>query len=216
MTQGNWQDNLTASVAGEVRRYREARGMSAQQLADECKRRGFAISRSALANLENNRRESITLAEVLILATALEVPPALLIFPLGQRRSVEVTPGELADPLAAILWFSGQDRDYPGTAAEKGTPLDLFMLHRRTVIAMLGRLPLLHNSRSLRGKDTGALGDPPYPPLPDEVDLEQELAFHASVLQTARDAIRKLGLTPPALPPVLAYVDPEETADGSR
>lgn len=42
---------------------------------------GHPISRSAIAKLENNRREDVTLLELLIFAAALDTPLGLLVFP---------------------------------------------------------------------------------------------------------------------------------------
>lgn len=82
--------------------------MSAQQLADATARLGHPIPRSVLANLENGRRDSIGVDEVLVLAQALDVPPLLLIFPIGKKPQVEVSPGQEVGTWDAARWFSGE------------------------------------------------------------------------------------------------------------
>ena len=70
----DWPARVAATVAREVRRYRESQRpkMSAQQLADRTAELGAPIPRSVLANLESGRRETVSVAEILVLAAALE------------------------------------------------------------------------------------------------------------------------------------------------
>lgn len=95
-------------VAREVRRHRQAKGMSAQQLADACGEVGVSVQRSVIANFENGRRASIGVAEILAFAAALEVSPMELIFPAGYEPEIEALPGKMTDPYLAALWFSGE------------------------------------------------------------------------------------------------------------
>jgi hypothetical protein len=88
--------------------------MSAQQLADATARLGYAVPRSVIANLENRRRDSIGIPELLVLARALEVPPLALLFPLGRERTVEALPGTPAVPWNAARWFTGEGLPHPG------------------------------------------------------------------------------------------------------
>ncbi|MET8765820.1 helix-turn-helix transcriptional regulator [Streptomyces sp. NPDC004658] len=105
--QPDWSVRLALSVAREVRRHRQAQGLSAQQLSDRCSELGMPIQRSVLANLESGRRTTVTIAEVLVLAAALNVPPALLVFPVGRAEEVEMLPGFQAETLEAVDWFAG-------------------------------------------------------------------------------------------------------------
>jgi len=98
---------MVKRIAGEVRRYRLARGMSTQQLADACSDLGLPIKRTVLSNLESGYRETITVPELLVLARALGVPPIRLLFPLGAKPKLEVLPGRTVDTEAAMLWFTG-------------------------------------------------------------------------------------------------------------
>lgn len=77
--------------------------MSAQDLADETERLGHPIGRSVLANLENGRRPTLSVAELIVLAKALRVPPLLLLFPVGHVEEVELPPhGKVS------TWFASQ------------------------------------------------------------------------------------------------------------
>jgi transcriptional regulator with XRE-family HTH domain len=101
---------MARQVAREVRRYRESQRprMSTRQLADRTAELGMEIPRSVLANLESGRRETVTVAEVLVLAAALGVAPIELICPVGFDKQTEMLPGRMMDPLAAMRWFTGE------------------------------------------------------------------------------------------------------------
>lgn len=85
--------------------------MSAQQLALRCAELGLpTLTRSTIANLESGRRQYVDVAELLILAAALQVAPAVLVFPVGYEAEVERLPGQTATPLDAVDQFSGTDQ----------------------------------------------------------------------------------------------------------
>lgn len=89
---GSWPAGLAATAGREVARLRREQGMSAQVLADRCAAIGVPILRGAIAKLENGRRESLQVHEVLALAYALRVPPLHLLFPEDDAQ-VEYLPG---------------------------------------------------------------------------------------------------------------------------
>jgi transcriptional regulator with XRE-family HTH domain len=102
-----WQDQMTQALANGVRRYRKERGMSTQQLADRTAELGMPIRRSVLANLENGRRESVSVTELLLLAAALDAAPIDLFYPVGLEERIEMLPGRMADSLGVVSWFCG-------------------------------------------------------------------------------------------------------------
>lgn len=91
--------------------------MSARELSVACGKIGLDISRSTLADLENGRRVTLTVAELLVIAAALEIPPLRLIVPLN-RESAELLPGHETNPWAAMQEFT----------SEPGNPDDPFAL----------------------------------------------------------------------------------------
>lgn len=107
-----WSEELTKLVASRVRHYREKRGMSTQKLADACTAAGYEVSRTVLVNLENavtsRRRESVSLSLLLVLARVLDVPPVMLMLPIGSNEDVEILPGVHAGPWAAAEWIAGR------------------------------------------------------------------------------------------------------------
>jgi transcriptional regulator with XRE-family HTH domain len=102
----HWSDNLHRRVAAAIKRARGSR--SAQWLADETKRMGFPISRAAIANYESGRKRGLDLAELLVLAAALGVPPLVLLFPELPDGPVEGLPGITTPSWDAAAWFSGE------------------------------------------------------------------------------------------------------------
>jgi transcriptional regulator with XRE-family HTH domain len=77
-------------MATQIRRYRRERRLSGQKLADKTARIGMLVPQSVLANLENGRRATVSVPEMLVFAEALDVTPAdLLIPPCG----LEMLPG---------------------------------------------------------------------------------------------------------------------------
>ena len=110
MSQNRWAAEVTSVIAGEVRRHRLARKMSAQQLSDRCSELGMEIPRAVLANLENGRRPVVQVPELLVLAAALEVPPVVLMAPLGHEPNVEILPGRELYTRDAAQWISGETR----------------------------------------------------------------------------------------------------------
>ena len=82
-----WPEALTKSVVAQISSYRKKRGLSYQQLAEQCTELGYPTLRTTLANLEAHKRKSLTLHELIILAAALDVPPVELLFPAASRMA---------------------------------------------------------------------------------------------------------------------------------
>jgi len=106
MTQSSWARNTTDRIAGAVKALRGKR--SAQWLADRTADLGHPISRTAISNLEVGRKGSVDVAELIVLARALGVPPLLLLYPAQAAGEVEVLPGHRASSWAAGQWFTGR------------------------------------------------------------------------------------------------------------
>jgi len=124
--QQGWGGVLHQRLAAAIRNAREGR-MSAQELADETARLGYPISRSQIANYESGRKQGLDVAELLVLAAALNVPPGLLLFPGYPIGDVEFLPGRTANALAAVDWFSGDGRlptDGPWDAAKDSATIN--------------------------------------------------------------------------------------------
>ena len=114
----SWTDEVHRRVATAIRRARS--GRSAQWLSDETERLGFPISRAAIANYESGRKKGLDLAELMVLAAALRVPPVVLLFPDLPDGPVEALPDHTVDSWDAAAWFSGEGRSIV-TEAGAGT-----------------------------------------------------------------------------------------------
>jgi transcriptional regulator with XRE-family HTH domain len=117
--------------------------MSAQQLAERCEQLGLSIPRPVLSNLENGRRESVTLAELLVLAAALDVSPIALIVPLGLEEDLEVLPRLTVTAWDAAKWIDGESKavieltdNGPVLGGHRGpTAFDYFRAHDAVIAA---------------------------------------------------------------------------------
>ena len=209
MTQEEWATELAQAIAGEVRRHRLARKMSAQQLADRCAALGMEIPRSVLANLENGRRPTVSVAELLILAAALEVPPVTLIAPLGQAPETQILPNRELTTWDAVLWMSGETR-LPDDATDKETewisdtdidsPIPLYHEHDGLVSQLKATDRFFGDDLVLETTDGRVLERASYR---NRAEVE---------LQDLRALMRQRGLLPPPLPPELADIDTEKRA----
>ncbi|MFD8533893.1 helix-turn-helix domain-containing protein [Streptosporangium canum] len=112
----DWSSQVAAQVGERVAQIRKDRGMTAQALADRCAELGLALDRSVIAKLERGLRQTVSLAELLVLARALNVPPLRLALPIGQALQSEVLPGVTVDTWQAAQWFTGHEA-FPATAA---------------------------------------------------------------------------------------------------
>lgn len=191
MTDTDWPHELVTSIGREVQRWRKVRKVSAQKVAAETKARGFEIKRSVLANLESGRRTSVSVPELLILADVLNVPPAILLFPVGYKDAVEVFPQTAAKPYLAIGWFIGErsaptdDSRWPQAPAD--SPLGMWRDH----IGLVTEFGSLH-----------AVLAKPHEPA-DELLQQRHDLLGASLLRL-RAAMRAAEMTPPKLDPILA------------
>lgn len=210
MAQPSWPERLTAVIAGEVRRNRQQRGMSTQQLADRCDELGFPIGRSVLANLENGRRETVSVQELLVLAVALDAPPVLLLLPLGHQAGTELLPGRDVATWDAVKWVAGDAKlsglpdDPTLTWPDDDAPVQLHQRHDRLMDDLTGE-PLWLGALTPGGSVSEAR---------DAVrDIEKRLTAD---LRSLRKQMRDLGLTPPQLPPQLAAIDKPAAGRGRK
>ncbi|EFC84073.1 hypothetical protein FrEUN1fDRAFT_2799 [Parafrankia sp. EUN1f] len=81
--------------------------MSAAELSDACARLGLPVHRSVIANLEGGRRGSVTIAELIAFAAALDVAPAQLLCPVGYADEVEMPPGRIRPTWDVYEWITG-------------------------------------------------------------------------------------------------------------
>jgi transcriptional regulator with XRE-family HTH domain len=88
------QNRSSRDFGKRLTKYRKLAGMTAQQLSDAL---GGELSRSVIANIESGRKSDVTVDQLLALAWALGVPPAILALP-------------VEDPYAEVLIVEGERR----------------------------------------------------------------------------------------------------------
>lgn len=126
-----WPERLSADVGLNVKRLRERTEwpISAQTLANRTAELGHEVKRSVIANMESGRRANVPLTDVFVLAQALRVPPALIVFPLGHFETFEALPGRRFDTSEAARWWEGYRPPLlDGDALDKGRVSDRDML----------------------------------------------------------------------------------------
>ena len=167
---------------------KSARGnRSAQWLADETERLGYPISRAAIANYESGRKKGLDIAELLVLAAALRIPPLTLLFPQLPDGPVEVLPSYETTSWDAATWFSGEasspDPDHDPWPTSKEFELLRAVRDRRDQLLAVARFHELIGRLAARASDRKTAI-----PARDIVDLR---AFREQ-LETLRDELARL------------------------
>jgi transcriptional regulator with XRE-family HTH domain len=210
----SWAARFTRGVAAEIQRRRKELGWSAQKLSDECAGLGMEFPRSTLADLETGRRVQLSVAELVVLARALSIPPLLLIFPVGTQDETELLPGITRPVFRSAQWFAGA-AFFPGPddagvvttvsaeTAWPGQPLVLYREHDRFFEADQRAM-----ASAMELDMTAALGSPDAGKFTAGASAERQLAagFRAE-RERLRDQARALGFRPPDQPTVWLIPD---------
>jgi transcriptional regulator with XRE-family HTH domain len=112
----------TAVVARRMRTLRQGK-FTAEQLAEAMTAQGIPWQRSIVANLENGRRDAVSVDELFALALVLGVTPAALLVDI-EAESSQVTPSVDVLPAELLLWVLG-DATLPESAPVTVTGPDL-------------------------------------------------------------------------------------------
>lgn len=107
-----WTAALHRRIVTAVKEARRRRGLSAHELSDKTRALGFPVSRSQIANYESGRRRSLDVAELLVLACALDVPALSLLFPDDPDKMVEFVPGKTMTTSGAVAEFTGDPNSH--------------------------------------------------------------------------------------------------------
>jgi len=106
------------AVSENLRRLRGE--MTYAELSAKLEALGRPIPVLGLRRIEKGDRR-VDLDDIIALARALAVPPPLLIYPLGQRSSVEVMPGVERPTWDAFKWFTARAA-FPSATPSDGPP----------------------------------------------------------------------------------------------
>lgn len=206
--------------------------MSAQELADATERLGLPIGRSVLANLENGRRPTISVAELLVLAAALRVPPIELVFPVGHVEHVEIpfdlkTPAGLpplvtlpVDTWSAVQWFTGEQVIRATNSDDGRNHLITGIKQSASPIALYREHDAINQewwqskdgARKARSAADAASDDEERDSALARADtLERKALDLERELTKVRQEMRRADISPPSLSRSLSHIDDEET-----
>lgn len=96
----------TAVIAERMRELRTRRRWSAQRLAEEMTKVGVEWNRGVVTKLENNRRESVSVTELMALALVLDVPPLAILLP-REDADIQITPQRAVTAKKVGEWLIG-------------------------------------------------------------------------------------------------------------
>lgn len=102
----DWAAELVRRVGLAAKEARK--GKSAAWLSDRTTELGYRIPPTVIAKLDSGHRGSVLyVAELLILAAALGVPPLALLFPDITSPEIDVLPAKPVPEYSALAWFIG-------------------------------------------------------------------------------------------------------------
>jgi transcriptional regulator with XRE-family HTH domain len=193
-----WEAALAKSVGNRVAQFRKQRGLTAQQLSEQLRDRlGLDLKRTVIGNLESGYRHTISYAEILALAYVLEVPPLLLMVPIG-TDDFQPLPGVSEEPWESAMWITGEGLPL---ACEDPTPemIDRYLGH-------MDYLRLYRQHTDFIGQWTRALH------LPDPAVARAHMHEVEKAIALVRASIRERGGVPPRLPEELQGIDQRHIA----
>ncbi len=133
-----WELGLAGRVGTAVQARRKQLKLTAQQLAERTKNLGYPISRVAISKIEGNMRAGkCDIAELVVLAEALNLPPLRLLFPGEPDQNIEELPGRRASTLDAIIRFVG-DPEFIWPRAEVAASIEKLSQVSKSIGASLG------------------------------------------------------------------------------
>ncbi|GAA1410625.1 hypothetical protein GCM10009662_49660 [Catellatospora coxensis] len=211
-TGSDWAARVTRVVASQIKYWRLRRGLSAKQLSDRTDDLGFRVPRTVIANLETGRRDAVGVAEILILAAALDIPPTMLVTPIGLQEAMEVLPGIEVPPWLGRGWILGARHPDYETFSHAGwqdgrRAIALYDIHRLLVQEhrrIQDRIKRLTENDSLDGDDLGLFEDSRRGRTTLLHHAVQELAYSLDRIRQHRRLIEAEGFLLPVLPPGLS------------
>jgi hypothetical protein len=101
----DWSTEQAEVVGSVIKRLRG--GHSGQWLSDRTHELGYRVARTTISELENGKRKYISVAELIVLAQALDTAPVVLLYPPPYDEEVEYAPGVMMPRFDAAQAFSG-------------------------------------------------------------------------------------------------------------
>jgi len=168
--------HLTQVVGRQVRRLRTEQRLSAQALAQNCATLGSPqVNRDVITNVENGRRQGITVEELAVLAFALNVSPSHLLVDYEDSSPVAVTGRVEASGLAMRAWLAGR-------APLRGQDPRKFA---GQAVPWMADLPAVDKKAIAAWRRLDELGKTLLPPVEDEAQLERIASDRAQLFAEA-------------------------------
>lgn len=191
---------LGNAIASQIRKYRLRKNLSIRQLSEECQKLGAAeLTTASLANIErgqdpNAKRAGrrVAIEELVVLARVLNVPPILLVFPLGSEQWLEIT-GVKVHTWAAAMWWSGEEVFPHG-------PLTIETMSEWDVTAA----PVIYFRRH-----SALVTEYQHLPRAKRAEVVRRREEIEAMLQELRQNMRRAGIDPGELPEGLAHIEPQ-------
>lgn len=222
----DWNVRTAAQIGARVARFRKqprnGRPMSTQTLADRMTALGHPMDRTVLVKLEKGGRQSVTVAELVVLAKALGVPPIALIYSPGWEDEAEALPGHTVPVWNAMKWFAGeQPLANPGGEGvapeelrelrEDRAGLESYRWHDQYVADWRADHAAAEKAREQAEK---AATDTERAALLDQAKTREQLAeTRLAPLHAARSRLREHGMRLPELPEELQHIDDDYQPD---
>lgn len=227
MAASGWPEEWTRRIGRTLATLRAERAVSGRELSERCATLGHPMPRNVIANLESGRKTSLPVHELVVLATALGVPPVSLLYDVT-GGPVEALPGITATPWSALLWFTGEQalwlghRWAGGPAAAGPTPeeQERYESGAAALIWLRGHDEIALNVATQHGRVLSAFRVAEFLPEGPErdtatryVEFERlQLLQHQEHLELWRQRMAAAGITPPPvradlLPPSPDAVD---------
>ena len=102
-----WSHELVRQIGAAMQKARGKR--TAKWLSERTAELGYRVSPTVIAKLDSGHRGNVlSVAELLVIADALEVPPAALLFPGLPDGEVEYLPGQFISSMDGLFRFTGE------------------------------------------------------------------------------------------------------------
>ncbi|WP_075237635.1 helix-turn-helix domain-containing protein [Mycobacterium colombiense] len=174
-----YEDRLAKEFARTVAARRKALNLSASELARRTAELGYPITRGTIAKIESNSRSGkVDVAELLVLAAALDIPPVLLLFSeVVKGPPVHVLPNVRTSAWEAARWMSGLaalPQPYPEPPLPPNAGVKQIASLSAEDEAVAERIPLVTHLENAEG--------------PDETELARRtLEAHDARIRSLRD-----------------------------
>jgi hypothetical protein len=155
----DWAAAFVRRVGAAMKNARGRR--TAKWLSDRTAELGWRISPTVIAKLDSGHRAALlTVPELLVLAAALQVPPAVLLFPDLPDGKVRVLPDMSVTSWAAVEWLAGE-RNLPGLESYPSAneaELMRAVRERQVLLDTLTGVEHLHAVLAREGRDVKLAG----------------------------------------------------------